>query len=610
MYDSPDWFFLMEIGRLKPGVTLDRAKAQLTPVYQNTIYAALGQPGKDEPRSELNLTPVRGIEGEKDNLKPLLILMVMVALVLIIACTNVAMLLAARNSSRQREFSLRTALGADRLALFRQLLAESLLVVVAGAALGWVFAIGATRALAAWSEIDVSLAPDARVLLFTFAICAGAALAFGLAPLRAAVRVPSGMALKTGAAGSWQDRKRTLAGKFVVALQVSLCLMLLVGAGLLMRTLRNLEHADLGFNTSGLLVFGVTAPQHTEVGKPTNRDEANAQAIRFFQNLLDRLRTLPGVESATVMENRLGSGWSSNTGVKVDGATPGGKKFAGVRWNGVGPDYFHVLQVPMRLGRDFTDADSADAPHVAIVNQTFVDKYLDGVNPLGHSVSIDRSRPDKRNTFSIVGVVADSRYTGVREDPRPMAYFPYAQTRSIGTLHVELRTSRNPDAVLTDARRIVHEFGPDIPLLQPMPQREQFDTTFTQERLFARLSLFFGLLAVLLVSTGLYGSLAYRVSRRTAEIGVRMAIGARPGQVLWMVVRESLIICAAGTLVGLPAALACSRLLRTMLFGLSASDPASFVIALSGVVAIALAASVIPALRASAIDPMVALRYE
>jgi predicted permease len=614
-YGNPKWFYLMQIGRLRPGVSLARAQAQLNPIYQNTIFSALGKPKDGEKSTELHLTPVRGIEGQ--DVKPLAILMAMVALVLLIACGNVAMLLVARNASRQREFSLRMALGARTGGMLRQLMAESLILVVAGAALGWLFAHVGTRALGAWSEIEVSLAPDNRVLLFTLAICIVAAVAFSLAPLRNAMRVPAGLALKTSAAASSSTRTRMRAGHAVVALQISLCLMLLAGSGLLVRTLRNLENADLGLNASGLVVFGTTPPQqpvHESASKPDpNIDRFAAPtpedlaAIRFYSKLLDRLRTLPGVESVTLMSNRLGSGWSNNTGVRLDGATPGGKQFAQVRWNAVGADYFHVLQVPLLLGRDITDADSVTSPRVAIVNQTFVTRYVQGGNAIGHHIQIFGVKSPE---YTIVGVAADSRYTEVRENARPMAYLPYAQVPSIGTMHIELRAARAPEAVLSDVRRVVRDFGADVPVLQPTSQREQFAETFSSERLFARLSIFFGVLAALLVITGLYASLAYRVSRRTAEIGVRMAIGARPGQVLWMVLRESLLICAIGALIGVPAALACSSLLRTMLFGLSASDPVSFTMALAGVVVIAVVASAVPALRASAVDPMVALRCE
>jgi len=354
LYGAPRWFFLMTIGRLQPGISLTRAKAQLNPVYLHTVYSSLGQPKSADKVPQIDLTQARGIEGVRDNYKePLTALMVMVGLVLLIACANVAMLLLARNSGRQREFSVRMALGASRGTLFRQLLTESLLLVSAGGVLGWIFALMATRALAAWSDMEVTLAPDWTVLFFALGICCVAALAFGLAPLRNAIRVPVGLALKTSATASNQDRRKVRAGHAVVALQVSLCLMLLVGTGLLVRTLKNLENANLGLRAQGLLVFGAATPQGVQ---------SDADAVRYYQSLMARLRMLPAVESGTLMQNRLGFGWSNNTGVYVDGVSPSGKKFSSVRWNPVGPDFAHVLGIPILLGRDINDADSATAP--------------------------------------------------------------------------------------------------------------------------------------------------------------------------------------------------------------------------------------------------------
>jgi predicted permease len=449
--------------------------------------------------------------------------------------------------------------------------------------------------------MDVSLTPDWRVLVFALSLCAIAALIFGVAPLRSAVNTPSSGALTTGALSSRQSKKKIRTGQLVVAVQIALCLMLLVGAGLLVRTLANLENANLGLQARGLLVFGVAPPA-------TIKNDAGA--VQFYTQVQSRLRTLPGVESATLMINRLGGGWSNNTGVFVDGVVPTGKKFAPMRWNGVGPDYFHVLKVPVLLGRDFTDADTGAAPKVAIVNQTFAEKYIQDTNKLGHHISQLGATADKPTEYAIIGVVADSRYTSVRETARPMAYFPFTQTPGISTMQFALRVHGRPTSLLPDVRRVIKEFGPDLSLLQPMEQQEQFDTTYTDERMFARLSIFFGLLAALLVATGLYGTMAYRVSRRTAEIGVRMALGAQRSQVLWMVLRESLIVCAAGIVVGLPVAIACSRLLRSMLFNLSPFDPLAFAIALSGVCIITLMATAIPAKRASSVNPIVALRYE
>ena len=594
-YGSPNWWFLMTIGRIAAGVTEAQALAKAQPIFQRAAYSRLGTPDPKERVPTAFFTPARGIQGLRDAYRqPLTILMTMVGVVLLIACGNVSMLLAARNAARQREFSLRTALGGSRTRLFRQLVTESLALVAAGTALGWLFVIAATRALAAWSALDVTLAPDGRVLAFTLALSMAAALVFGLAPLVTASRVPIGLVLKTSGTNATADRGKTRTGQAIVAAQIALCLVLLVGAALLVRTLKNLNGADLGFRASGLVVFGVTPPQ------TVRGDDA---FVRFYQSLMTRLRTLPGVDAVTVMSNRIGSGWSNNTGAIVDGQPPDPQKFSPMRWNAVGPDYFHVLGTPLILGRDFTEADGPSAPPVAIVNETFVQRYLPDRQPLGHQVSL--SKP-----YTIVGVAANSRYTGVREADRPMAYFPYAQVPSIGGLHVELRTTGDPAAVLSQARRVVQEFGPDIPLLQPMTQQDQFSESFADERLFARLATFFGVLASVLVATGLYGALAYRVSRRTSEIGVRMALGAERRQVLWMVMRESVLLSLIGIAVGLPLAAAGSRLLKAMLFGLSPADPLSFAAALAGIAVVVAGASLLPARRAASVNPIVALRYE
>src|SRR5256712_625061 len=353
-YNAPNWWFLMTIGRLAPDATEAQALAMAQPVFQRAAYSAIGAPGSAERVPNLFFSSARGIQGLRDSYQqPLTILMTMVGVVLLIACGNVSMLLAARNAARQREFSLRTALGGSRARLFRQLVTESLALVAAGTVCGGLFAIVATRALAAWSALDVTLAPDGRVLAFTLALAAVAALMFGLAPLVTAARVPIGLVLETSSANTTADRGKTRTGQAIVAVQIALCLVLLVGAGLLVRTLQNLNAADLGFRTSGLLVFGVTPPQ------TVRGDEAVA---RFYQLLMTRLRTLPGVEAATLTSNRIGSGWSNNTAAVVDGQPPDAQKFSPMRWNAVGPDYFRVLGTPLLLGRDFTESDGTSAP--------------------------------------------------------------------------------------------------------------------------------------------------------------------------------------------------------------------------------------------------------
>jgi predicted permease len=600
LYGAPKWWFLMMVGRLAPGMDPKEAAARLNPIFERSAYEGMGARNPKEKPPRLYLTPLRGAAGTNQGLESaLLVLMAMVILVLVIACINVALLLVARNSARQREFSVRMALGAGGTHLFRQLLTESALLVAGGTALGWIFTIGSSRVLASWAGLDFSVAPDRTVLGFTLIISALAALVFSLAPMRNALWARAALALKPSAATTYQARGRLPGGRFVVALQISLCLVLLVSAGLLLRSLRNLETTKLGMRAQGLLVFGITSPQTLR---------AQSEVNQFFQRLTERLRPLPGMESVTFMENRLGSGWDNYGRVFVDGTNPRGAESSMMQWNSVGPDYFHVLGTPLLLGRDFSDADTSSAPKVVIINQTFADRYLHGKSPLGHHVSGCDDPQCAQST--IVGVAADSKYTGVREQHMPMAYFPYRQAMGTRTMHFDLRTEGGPTALLPEVRRVVREFGPDIPLLQPMTQQAQFEHTYSEERLFARLSTFFGLLAALLVATGLYGTLAYRVSRRTAELGVRMALGAQRRQVLWMVLRESLVVSVAGTLVGLPLAIGAARALRSILFGVGPNDPLAFAAAFCGMLLVALLAGYIPARRATKVDPMVALRYE
>jgi predicted permease len=600
LYGSPDWWFLMMVGRLSPGISEAQALARLQPIYQQAAYLGTSGPRSGEEPPQIYFTAARGIAGFRESLQtPLHALMFTVGLILIIACSNVAMLLVARNSVRQREFSLRTALGAGHARLFRQLLAESLLLVTAGGVGGWVFAVWGCQALGRWTGLEASVAPDGTVLLFTIVVCFAAALVFGLVPLRGVSNVPPWVALRAAGANAKQGPAGFRAGCAVVALQMAMCLALLFGAGLAVRTLQNLKGVKLGLRAEGLLVFGITPPHSLR---------SDAEVIRFYQRLIGELRTLPGVESASLVQLRPGAGVSNNSIALVDGVQPHEKvSDSVVRWNTVGADFCRVMGISILQGRDFADRDSEKAPKVAIVNQTFVDRFLNGRQALGHQFAI---RGEAEARYTIVGVAQNSRYRRVREPEAPMAYVPYQQLPGISTMQVELRARDNPAALLPAVESMIREFGPDLAPLQPMTQQAQFEASFSQEHLFARLAMFFGLLAALLVATGLYGTLAYRVTRRTSEIGVRMALGARRQQVLWMVIRESLIVSAAGVLLGVPLAIAGARLLRSLLFGLAPSDPPALVLAVFGTCAVALAASLIPARRATRIDPLVALRYE
>jgi predicted permease len=597
-YASPNWWCLPLAARLAPGVTKAQAEAGAAPVFQRAAYEHLGgKPRKGEKAPKLRLLDGRGLSSYRDAYeKPLTLLLVMVGAVLVIACGNVSMLLAARNSARQREFSIRLALGGNRAHLFRQLFTESFVLVAGGAVLGWLFALAATRALARWSEMEASLAPDQRVLLFTLAISLLAGFVFGLAPLAGLARISVSDALKTSGSTAFRNVSKVRTGNMTAVLQVALCLVLLIGTVLLVRTLRNLEHVNLGIRTPGLFVFGIN---------PHIQAHSDETTITFYRTLTDRLRVLPDVESVTLMQNRIGSGWANNTGAVLDGKSPHPGEYSPMRWNAVGPDYFRTLGVPLLVGRDIRDADGSKSAKVAVVNNTFVKRYLDGRSAIGHTVSFTERIP-----FTIIGVAADSKYRGVSEEPMPMVYFPYVQLEGIGEMHFELRTRGNPQTIIPRVQKIVADFGPDLALLQPMTQQAQFEETILFERLTARLSIFFGLLAVILVATGLYGTIAYGVTRRTTEVGIRMALGAERNQVLWMVLREGLQLCLIGILIGLPLAFASTRLLSSLLYGLTPNNPASICSAAVGILVVTAIACVIPAQRAASISPTVALRNE
>jgi predicted permease len=370
---------------------------------------------------------------------------------------------------------------------------------------------------------------------------------------------------------------------------------LLTAAGLLLRTLLNYEHTNLGMQTQGLLVFGIT-PQKEST------DEAR---FRFYRTLLERMRALPGVEAATFVGNRLGSGWSSNDEPTVDGVSYSFSQVP-LRTNIVGPDYLHVLGIPLLQGRDIRESDTATSQHVVVVNETFVKKLLPNTNPLGHQLG-----DLKKDHYTIVGVARDSKYRSVDEEPRAMAYYPYTQIEDARpSLQVELRTVGSSMAMLPTVGQAVRQIDPDLPLEKPMTQAAVFEDSYSQQRLFSRLAMFFALLAALLVGIGLYGTLSYRISRKSAEIGIRMALGAQRHQVLSMVLRETFQIAVAGIVAGIPLALIAGHFMGSMLYELKPNDKLSLVAALLGVVCVSLAASFNPARRASSIDPAQALRSQ
>jgi predicted permease len=592
-----NWWCLRLLGRLASGATAQQALAQTQAIVARTAFIGLGQPRVGQKPPVVSFQPAKAFPGYAEQYgAPLKMMMAMVALVLLIALSNVVMLLLARSANRQREFSVRLSLGAGTTQLFRQLLTEAALLVAGGGGLAWLFACSGTGTLAAWAKIDSSLSPDATALSATLGILVLAALIFALAPLRTSLAGGTSLVLKSSSAVTNQNAGNSRSGRIVIALQMAFCLSLLVGAGLLVRTLRNLQNTPLGLRTQGLVVFGIN-PQQTHT-----RDEG----VTFYQLLLSRLRALPGVESVSLAGNRPGSGWASNDGAPViDGhKAPNSEGEQGmIRMNNVGSDFFRTLGVPLLAGRDFTDADTQHSANAAIVSETFAKRFLPGQNPLGHTVG-------RTDPAQIVGVVKDHKYTGVTEQTRPMLWSPYSQENSVGEMHVEMRVHGDPLAILPAAQNVIRQIDPNLPLLKPELQQAQFEESISQQILFARLAECFGLLAIVLVATGIYGTLAYRVSRRTAEIGVRMALGARRGQVVWMILQSSLWLSLIGILMGAPLAILISRVLASSLYQVKPFDAITYIAAVVGLLLVSLIASAIPAQRAARLDPAKALRAE
>jgi predicted permease len=405
--------------------------------------------------------------------------------------------------------------------------------------------------------------------------------------MRVALAGKAELSLKTSAATSNADAGKSHTGRVLVTLQLAMCVVLLVGGGLLTRSMRNLKNTPLGMKVDGLVVFGI------KPNIPSVPEEK-----MFYQNLIGKLRILPGVQSLTIMNERLGSWWSNNSDMLVDHRLPdvanGTSRM--VRWNVAGPDFFSTLGVPVLSGRDFADSDTASSPMVGIVNEEFAKRFLPNVNPLGHTFGPDFD--NGKISMTIVGVVKNHKYRSIDEEPIPMAWYEYAQIPVIGPMQVELRVQGDPLAILPAARKAVQQLDPNLPLIKPITQRAQYDTTISHQLLFARLAGFFGFLAVVLVATGLYGTLAYRVNARTAEIGVRMAMGAQRGQVVWMILKDSLLLTVAGVV------------LASSLYGIQPLDAVSYLVAVAGVALVALAASGVPARRAASVDPIRALRTE
>jgi predicted permease len=531
--------------------------------------------------------------------KPLVALLAMVGLVLLIACANVANLLLARASSRQREIAVRLSIGAGRSRLVRQFFTESMVLAVLGAMAGLLLARGATVFLAhqvlesSPSATPLSVNPDIRVVLFTLAITLLTGLLFGLLPALRGTRVELSTAMKSGVravhGGSKSGGMKTL-----VATQVALSLVLLVISGLFARSFRHLLDLDPGFDRENVLAMRVD---------PRAAGFTEQQLPDLYGSLVERIEAVPGVRSAAVAADGVASGSMTTSGVEIAGYQKRPDEQIQFQNDSVGLNYFATVGMRLVEGRDFTWRDDAHAPKVAIVNQTLARRYFPGRSAIGQRFGDDQ--PD----VQIVGVVADARVNNVREAPPIMAWYPMAQNvRYIDFITV--RASGNPHSVAAQLRNAVAQAAPNLMVTRVRTLEEQIRTDLLQERLIVQLTSAFGALALLLAAVGLYGVMSYAVARRTAEFGIRMALGARRQEVLWMMIGESALIVVAGLGCGLPLMLAATRLVNGMLFGVSAADPLAIAAATATLLTVGLLAAALPALRASRVDPMVALRYE
>ena len=606
---QPSYWWLRVMGRLAPSASPVQAAAALEPAFQAAAregWIASAGPADERTPSLPTLVADPGARGENDVRRQyassLRTLMGLVSLLLAAACANVANLLLARGTARRREIALRLALGASRGRIVRQLLAESLLLASAGAALGVTLAWwGRDLLLGLWpagnTTVVLDMPLDARVLGLTIAATIGTALLFGLFPALRATRLN----LNAEFASAW----RTLGGgrsrlsRGVMIVQVALSVVLLVSTGLFVRTLNNLQRVDAGFNRRSLVLFRVDA---------TSAGYTPDQFTALQSRLQQRLERLPGVRAVTFSSTALLSRVRQNRRVSVPGHTPGSGSLPIVNTNGLATNFFRAMELPLLLGRDFTEHDNGSAPRVAIVNQAFVRTYFDGENPVGKYVLI----PSDAGRVEVVGVSGDAKYTELRGLTPPTVYLPALQQVD-GNANFAVRVAgadHTAGAFFPAIRSAVREIDPALPVLNLRTQEEQIDRLNGQERLFATLSGLFGSLALLLACVGLYGLISDALLRRTGEIGLRMAVGALPGHVLRMVLRESLLLVGVGIVTGVAAAFSARRLVASMLFGLSPADPLTYGAVASILTVVALLASMAPAWRASHIEPVAALKIE
>ena len=603
---SPPSSWIGIVGRLKAQVTSATAQANLEPIFARFMTDLSADVKDGEARQRLRAQRVfvqsasTGVSDlRRDYSRPVLLLMGAVSLVLLIACANVVNLLLARGVARGREIALRLAIGASRGRVSRQLLTESALLGVAGAALGLIVAaFGAPLILRlviqGGAPVDLDVTPDARVLFFTASAALAASLLAGVFPALRTARVDITPSFNAGPRALSTSRESTRWGHALVAGQVALSLLLVAGATLVGATLRNMKAVDPGFDAEHVVLLNVD---------PGRVGYSGERRVQYFRDILAAVRAMPGVRAATLSSITPMSGGGIDQPITIEGRArePGMMVLA----NRMSEGFFATLAIPMLLGRDFAEQDAGRATAVAVVNDAFAKRYFRSENPIGRRFMLSGPQP-----LEIIGVVANSKYYSLRDGDAPTVYLYAPDTSESRGTTLSVRTAGDPLAAASAIRDQVRSVAAGVPILQPQTLSRQVDGTLRTERLIAWLLGAFAVLALALASVGLYGVLGYAVARRTSEIGLRLALGATRGAVLRAVLRQSLAVVAIGVAVGLPASLLLSRPLGGLLYGVTASDPGVLAGATGCLVVVALMAAALPAWRAARVDPMIALRHE
>jgi predicted permease len=614
-------------GRLKPGVTRQHALGVLQPFFHGLLEQEVQMPAFSNTttytreqflKGQMDLLPAaQGRSPIRQQLsEPLKLLFAIVGGVLLIACANVASLLIARAAARQKEIAVRLALGAGRARIVGQLLVESVMLAAAGGLLGLALASWTARFLVGFLPATgtphvISGSIDMRVLGFNFALSLLTGVLFGLVPALRSTKPDLAPTLKDQVGAVAGVSSGVLLRKGLVVAQVTVSILLLVGAGLFIRSLRNLRLLDLGLRTDNLIAFNVA---------PTLSGYTSIRTKAFHKQLLDRVSALPGVSSMAFAQIGLleGNEWDSSMTVEGYQAKPG--ENMNPYCNAVSPGYFRTMGIPLVAGRDFDERDAryeAVVPQpntppsykVAIVNESFAKHYFGDRSAIGRHIGFGMN-PGTKTPIEIIGVVKDAKYTGVRDDIPRQVFFAFLENDFAGSAVIYVRTASRPDAAFGSIREIMRQLDPNIPMYNPRTMEAQLDQSLLNDRLVATLSTAFGILATLLAVIGLYGVMAFTVARRTREIGVRMALGAVHADVIWLVMREVFVLVGSGLALGLAAAAAATRAVSSQLYGVAASDPATIISAAALLLAVALVAGYVPARRATRVNPVLALRYE